>query len=258
MSAKNLLKVLGGLGGNTLVGQIAKGVGGPILSGIADRYGLSQDDEDFSETAADRLLADKEANLFVKDMEDKAIRKLEIEAQSSQDARLVFAGQRESMDIGHRQKVDILMLWESMIMSVGGVVLIFGSYVALIWLFMSGDSPDLPDWLYVLIGGGLTRLHDDLITKRQSYKFGTTQSSANKTDVMSNALKREQNEDEIEAKQKPRIVETVSTTRPIHNPAQAEPQPAAPAPAPEMDEIDAAMADTVSTTRPGSNGDNIL
>ena len=96
------------------------------------------------------------------------------------------------------------------------------------------------------------------IRDSSNYKWGSTEGSSRKNATIQAALEREQDQDEMEIKQTPKIAETVSTTRPIHNPVQAAPQPAAPAPAPEMDEIDAAMAETVSTTRPGSNGDNIL
>ena len=93
---------------------------------------------------------------------------------------------------------------------------------------------------------------NNLLIATWAFFFGSSVGSKQKSAARAEDEKR----DDMIAAQQPRIVETVSTTRPIHNPAQAAPQPAAPAP--EMDEIDAAMAETVSTTRPGSEQDNIL
>ena len=259
MAASKLIGMLGELGGGTLVGQIAKGVGGPIISSIAERYGLDQNDPKFDETAADRLAADQEANQFVKDMEAMHLEKFKVRVGDAQHARTATMSAREKMSLEHQQKIDMINLFESVFMSVGGLVFLIGSVGALVWFESKTPSEDaIPDWLQSVIIFLLGWISKDLISLRAQFKFGSTEGSSKKNNIISEVLEREQEQDEMEIKQQPRIVETVSTTRPMHSPAQAAPQPVAPAPAPEMDEIDAAMAATVSTTRPGSNGDNIL
>ena len=253
MSAKNLLKVLGDLGGGTLAGQIAKGVGGPILSGIAERYGLNQDDEDFSETAADRLLADKESNQFIKDMEAMHLEKFKVKTADTQDARKHYYANPE--DDTPKKIIDRTYMMLGACVTVQLVIIIISAVVT---KAVTVEAAAASNTVSMIIGSLLKQMGS-----QSDFYFGSsigskTSGAANEK-VMQTLLDDGREDDRQERSEKARIVETVSTTRPIHNPVQAAPQPAAPAtPAPEMDEIDAAMAETVSTTRPGSEQDNIL
>ena len=260
MAVSLLLGALAKAGGGDLVKQIAGGAGKAVLGKIADRYGLDVNDPAFDETAADRLAADQESNRFVAEMRGLEVDAFKTKVADAQHARSSTLGAREKMSMDHQQKVDVINLWESIAMSLGGLLFVVGLIIFLIWMKFKHADVELDDFTKTIITAMLTWITKDLVSQRSNYKWGSTEGSSRKNATIQAALEREQDQDEMEIKQTPKIVETVSTTRPIHSPAQAAPQPAAPAPAPapEMDEIDAAMADTVSTTRPGSNGDNIL
>ena len=232
MAVSLLLGALAKAGGGDLVKQIAGGAGKAVLGKIADRYGLDVNNPAFDETAADRLAADQESNRFIAEMRAHEVEEQKARMLDVQDARK------------QTQFADLVKL-----LAIGLSIVYILVMIAL--FFFSSD--DLAPWAEANLNQMISVLNNLLIAT-WAFFFGSSVGSKQKSAARAEDEKR----DDMIAAQQPRIVETVSTTRPIHNPAQAAPQPAAPAPAPEMDEIDAAMADTVSTTRPGSNEDNIL
>ena len=234
MAVSLLLGALAKAGGGDLVKQIAGGAGKAVLGKIADRYGLDVNSADFDMTAAQKIESDKESNRFIAEMRAHEVEEQKARMLDVQDARK----QTQFADL-----VKILAIGLSIVYILVMIALFFFS------------SDDLAPWAEANLNQMISVLNNLLIAT-WAFFFGSSVGSKQKSAARAEDEKR----DDMIAAQQPRIVETVSTTRPIHNPAQAAPQPAAPAPAPapEMDEIDAAMADTVSTTRPGSNGDNIL
>ena len=232
MAVSLLLGALAKAGGGDLVKQIAGGAGKAVLGKIADRYGLDVNSADFDMTAAQKIESDKESNRFIAEMRAHEVEEQKARMLDVQDARK------------QTQFADLVKL-----LAIGLSIVYILVMIAL--FFFSSD--DLAPWAEANLNQMISVLNNLLIAT-WAFFFGSSVGSKQKSAARAEDEKR----DDMIAAQQPRIVETVSTTRPIHNPAQAAPQPAAPAPAPEMDEIDAAMADTVSTTRPGSNEDNIL
>ena len=232
MAISLLLGALSKAGGGDLVKQIAGGAGKAVLGKIADRYGLDVNSADFDMTAAQKIESDKESNRFIAEMRAHEVEEQKARMLDVQDARK------------QTQFADLVKL-----LAIGLSIVYILVMIAL--FFFSDDT--LAPWAEANLNQMISVLNNLLIAT-WAFFFGSSVGSKEKSAARAEDEKR----DDMIAAQQPRIVETVSTTRPIHNPAQATPQPAAPAPAPEMDEIDAAMAATVSTTRPGSNEDNIL
>ena len=223
-----------------------------MLGKIADRYDLDVNDPKFDETAADRLAADKEANQFIKEMEAMHLEKFKVKTADTQDARKHYYANPE--DDTPKKIIDRTYMMLGACVTIQLVIIIISAVVT---KAVTVEAAAASNTVSMIIGSLLKQMGS-----QSDFYFGSsigskTSGAANEK-VMQTLLDDDREDDRQERSEKARIVETVSTTRPIHNPAQAAPQPAAPAPAPEMDEIDAAMAATVSTTRPGSNGDNIL
>ena len=248
MAVSLLLGALAKAGGGDLVKQIAAGAGKAVLGKIADRYDLDVNDPKFDETAADRLASDKEANQFIKDMEAMHLEKFKVKTADTQDARKHYYANPE--DDTPKKIIDRTYMMLGACVTVQLVIIIISAVVT---KAVTVEAAAASNTVSMIIGSLLKQMGS-----QSDFYFGSSIGSKQKQESLDKEMEMDRAEDKMEAKA--RIVETVSTTRPIHSPAQAAPQPAAPAPAPapEMDEIDAAMADTVSTTRPGSNGDNIL
>ena len=242
-----LTKALGAMGGGDVAKAIIGPAGNAIINGISKKYGLDMSSPTFDADAAAAVLADKqEANRFIESMRAQDVESFKTAVQDTQHARDATFGAREKMTIEHQQKVDIINLYESIAMSIGGLVLVVGALAGLVYITTIEDIV-IPEWLQVLIVATITWLTKDLISQRSNFKWGSSEGSKLKSAQNAEAEKRE---DAIEAK---RVVEQVSTQRPIHQPAQ----PAAPQPT-EPDELDKIVHESISTTRPTSAGDSLL
>jgi len=231
------------LGGGDIAGKLIGAGGNAILNKISDKYDLDMSSPTFDAEASAAMLADKqEANQLLKDMRAMEVQAFEISAKDTAHARTTTFSAREKMSMEHQQRVDIINLYESIAMSIGGLIVVVGSLVALIYV-TTVTGVEIPEWLQVMIVATITWLTKDLISQRSNFKWGSSEGSKSKSAAIAEGEKRE---DMIEAKQA-EVIQQLPTARP----QMAIAAPAQPV-ITEPDAIDAAMGESLSTTRPGA------
>ena len=183
---------------------------------------------DFDKEAAEAMLADKvESNKLIVDMRAHEVEETKARLLDVQDARK----QEQFADL-----VKLLAIGLSII-----YVIVMGCL-----FFLATDK--LEPWAEANLNQMISVLNNLLIAT-WAFFFGSSVGSKQKSAQQAEDEKR----DDILESQKSRVVEQVSTQRPIHQPTQ----PATPQPT-EPDELDKIVHESISTTRPTSAGESLL
>ena len=213
------------LGGGDVAKKLASAGGNILLNKVSEKYGLDMSSPDFDKEAAEAMLADKvESNKLIVDMRAHEVEETKARLLDVQDARK----QEQFADL-----VKLLAIGLSVI-----YVIVMGCL-----FFLANDK--LEPWAEANLNQMISVLNNLLIAT-WAFFFGSSVGSKQKSAQQAEDEKR----DDILESQKSRVVEQVSTQRPIHQPT--EPQPT------EPDELDNILHKSISTTRPTSAGDSLL
>lgn len=191
-----LLGALKTIGGTELMGAATKAAGAGLINMIEQKTGLKVSDDEFDEAAGayalanqDRILEHKEI-IAANELEQKKL--IVGDVQHARDAAL---SARERLSIEHQQKVDLINLYESLFMSIGGLVFVIAAITGLVYATAS-KSVDIDEWLQVLIVATITWLTKDLISQRSTFKWGSTEGSKDKNTIIEDVLQRAHEDDD--------------------------------------------------------------